>query len=87
MRRPKPPLFLARASYRQRRLRDAARLLPIVGLFLLLLPTLWAPDGRIHLTAVDIIYFFAVWLILVLVAAIFARSLRSGDRAAEEEED
>ncbi len=40
MRKPKRPLFLARAPYRRRRLRDAARLLPVVGGFLLLLPLL-----------------------------------------------
>ena len=32
------PLFLARAVYRRRRLRDAARLLPVLGFFLLMLP-------------------------------------------------
>jgi peptidoglycan/LPS O-acetylase OafA/YrhL len=86
MARPKPPLFLARASYRRRRLRDAARLLPIVGLFLLLLPMLWVPDGRIHLSAGDIIYFFVVWLGLVLAAAVFARGLRPGERSEEDED-
>lgn len=35
------PLFLARADYRRRRLRDAARLLPVVGALLMLLPLLW----------------------------------------------
>jgi hypothetical protein len=86
MARPKAPLFLAPASYRRRRLRDAARLLPIVGAFLLMLPVFWTPDGRIHLTAVDIIYFFSVWLFLILIAAAFARGLRVGDRAEEEED-
>jgi hypothetical protein len=86
MARPGSPLFLARASYRRRRLRDAARLLPIVGTFLLLLPILWMPDGMINLTAVDIIYFFAVWLGLILVAAAFSRGLRVGDRSEEEED-
>jgi hypothetical protein len=86
MARPKPPLFLARASYRRRRLRDAARLLPIVGVFLLLLPTLWVADGKIHLSAADIIYFFSVWLGLVCLAAVFARGLRSGDGAGDEDD-
>ena len=86
MARPKPPLFLARASYRRRRLRDAARLLPIIGTFLLILPTLWVEDGKIHLTAADLIYFFTVWLLLVIVAAVFARGLRPGERAEEEED-
>lgn len=85
-RRPKPPLFLARAPYRRRRLRDAARLLPVLGLFLLLLPLLWAPDSRMALESGDVIYFFAVWLGLVLLAAAFAPGLRGGE-GAEDDED
>ena len=45
MRRPRQPLFLARATYRRRRLRDAARLLPVVGVFLLAQPLLWPQGG------------------------------------------
>jgi peptidoglycan/LPS O-acetylase OafA/YrhL len=86
MARTGSPLFLARRSYRRRRLRDAARLLPIVGLFLLLLPILWMPDGRINLTAADIIYFFVVWIGLILAAAAFSRGLRPGDRPEEDED-
>jgi hypothetical protein len=86
MPRPASPLFLARASYRRRRLRDAARLLPIVGLLLWLLPILWMPGGKINLTAADIIYFFTIWLALIVVASAFARGLRVGDRGEEEED-
>jgi hypothetical protein len=84
MRRPKRALFLARAPYRLRRLRDAARVLPVLGLFLLLLPLLWAPDARMALTAGDIIYFFGVWLVLIALAAAFAPGLRGG---GDEDED
>jgi hypothetical protein len=86
MARPKPPLFLARAPYRRRRLRDAARLLPVVGGLLLLLPLLWTPEAEVRLSSGDVVYFFAVWLILIGLAAAFAPGLRSGD-GAEEEED
>jgi hypothetical protein len=86
MARPRSPLFLARASYRRRRLRDAARLLPIVGAFLLLLPILWMPDGRIKLTSADIIYFFSAWTVLILAAAALSRRLRVGDRDGEDED-
>lgn len=79
MRRPKRPLFLARAPYRRRRLRDAARLLPVLGMFLLLLPLLWTPDDGVALRSGDVIYFFAVWLILIGLAAVFAPGLRGGD--------
>lgn len=86
MKRPKRPLFLARAPYRRRRLRDAARLLPVLGLFLLLLPLLWRANARMSLSSGDVIYFFAVWLGLIALAAAFAPGLRGGD-AGEEEED
>ncbi len=84
-RRPRP-LFLARRSYRQRRLRDAARLLPILGGVLLLLPLLWTPRGEVSLSAGDMVYFFGLWLGLVIAAAILAPGLRRGDGAAEDED-
>ncbi len=86
MRRPKRPLFLARAPYRRRRLRDAARLLPVLGAFLLLLPLLWTPDSRMSLTSGDVVYFFSVWLVLIGLAAAFAPGLRGGDGADDEED-
>jgi hypothetical protein len=87
MARPKPPLFLARAMYRRRRLRDVARLLPLVGLFLLLLPLLWAPETEARLGSVDVLYFFGIWLILIGAAASLAPGLSKGEPAGEEEED
>lgn len=68
MRRPKQPLFLARAVYRKRRLRDAARMLPIFG-FVLLMPLLWNVSSRAW------VYVFAVWLGLIVLAALLARGL------------
>lgn len=86
MKRPRGPLFLARAPYRRRRLRDAARLLPVVGIFLLLLPLLWAPDASMTLTSGDVIYFFVVWLVLIGLAAAFAPGLRGGAGSTDEED-
>jgi uncharacterized membrane protein len=86
MRRPKRPLFLARAPYRRRRLRDAARLLPVLGLFLLMLPLLWTPDAQMALSSGDVIYFFVVWVILIALAAVFASGLRGGEGADEDED-
>jgi hypothetical protein len=86
MRRTKRPLFLARAPYRRRRLRDAARLLPVLGLFLLLLPLLWQPGGRVAMTSGDVVYFFAVWLVVIGLAAAFAPGLRSGTGEDEDED-
>jgi hypothetical protein len=68
------PLFLRPASYRRRRMRDAARLLPFVGAFLMLLPVLWAPQNTFARdTAPDGIYLFAVWALLIVLAAGISR--------------
>jgi hypothetical protein len=67
------PLFLARRSYRARRMRDAARLLPVAGLFLFLLPLLWSPEQTAERdTAPDGIYLFVIWAVLIALAAMLA---------------
>jgi peptidoglycan/LPS O-acetylase OafA/YrhL len=86
MRRPRRPLFLDRAPYRRRRLRDAARLLPVLGLFLLLLPLFWTPKSGVALSANDVIYFFLVWLCLILLAAAFAPGLSKSEGANEDDD-
>ncbi|GAB1363942.1 hypothetical protein MASR1M32_31780 [Rhodobacter sp.] len=76
MKRPRRPLFLARIPYRRRRLRDAARLLPVFGTFLFILPVLWSPAGEgQRLLSGDVVYFFLTQALLVLVAAAFAPGL------------
>lgn len=83
----KRPLFLPRASYRRRRLRDAARLLPLFGAFLILLPILWSPAStRGSDTAPDGIYLFAVWAGLIAAAFLLSRHL-GGDDAGQADED
>lgn len=74
-------MFLARASYRRRRLRDAALLAPLTAGFLWTLPLLWPRDD----TPVSrvLVYLFATWALSVLVAVLLARALR---RAAHAEE-
>jgi hypothetical protein len=70
-------VFLERRSYRLRRLADAARLLPVLGLTLFLLPVFWQPEvsGAPRLTAWDGVYLFAVWIALIVLSAIIARRL------------
>ena len=85
MRRPSRPLFLARGKYRRRRLADAARLLPILGGFLFLLPILWqSGPSQGHDTAPDTVYLFAVWAGLILAAGMLSRRL---DRLPEPGDD
>lgn len=84
---PTRPIFLERHGYRQRRLIDAARLLPVLGVILLAVPMLWpqADVGAAGLgeggagdglpTSRAIIYIFATWAALALVSALLVRAL------------
>lgn len=70
-----PPLFLSQGSYRQRRLMDAVRLLPLLGVFLIGLPVLWAPGMPSGGTARGFVYLFAIWVLLIILAGVLARRL------------
>jgi len=77
MRPPRTPEFLARRTYRLRRLMDAARLLPAIGFLLLLLPLLRpGPEGAAPPTAGEGVYLFMVWGVLVLAAFVMSLWLR-----------
>lgn len=58
---------------------DAARMLPLLGAFLFLLPMLWRPQAAGHSTAFDGVFLFLVWAGLILLAALFAPRLAAGD--------
>ena len=72
-------VFLERRGYRQRRMMDAIRLLPPVGLLLWLLPTLWAANGSDGVEPVRmsqaIVYVVGVWVCLILCAGTLWRYL------------
>ncbi len=81
MRRPPEPLFLAKQSYRSRRLGDAARALPAIGAILLLLPILWADTAR---TREGMVYVFAVWVLLIVIVAPISARLSDHSEAPEQ---
>jgi hypothetical protein len=87
MKRPRRPLFLAPRPYRRRRLRDAARLLPVFGGFLVIVPVLWSPPAEGARRLSGDVYFFAIWLLLVAAAAAFARGLSRQAGGKDEDED
>jgi hypothetical protein len=69
-----PDSFLEKRSYRRRRMTDALRLLPILGLWLFMVPLLW-PGAAARLTGMGVsmssalIYIFAVWTGLIVLCA------------------
>lgn len=71
-------LFLEQRSYRRRRLRDAAQVLPLLGTALVALPVLWPAetDAAGISTRGTGIYLFLVWTGLLIAAALLARALR-----------
>lgn len=76
--------FLERNSYRRRRLMDAARLLPLIGMFLWVIPVLWASGtDQAPATSFAIVYLFGVWAILILASVILSIRLR-GDGAVKD---
>lgn len=77
MKPPRGPQFLARESYRIRRLMDAARFLPALGLVLMLLPLMRGNgDADTPPTAGETVYLFLVWLGLIAAAFFMSLGLR-----------
>ncbi|MBU2963519.1 hypothetical protein KO516_22350 [Citreicella sp. C3M06] len=79
--RGKPLVFLERQSYRRRRVIDAARVLPFVGLLLWLVPLLWRDEGTAAVRSSSaIIFLFGTWFVLVLAAAVLSWKLAAQAR-------
>ena len=74
---PNPP---SSASTRQRRALDAANLLPVLAIVLMLVPILWA-TGRA--TSSALVYVFTAWMALIGLSGILSRSLAGIARIAE----
>ncbi len=81
------PLFLARRSYRRRRMMDAAKMLPVLGAVLVMIPALWLPATTPEPdTAHGMVYLFGVWFFLVLAAFGLSRGLAPALEAEEKPE-
>lgn len=71
---------LARAALARRRHRDAAFLLPNLGLVLLVSPLIdvFTDAGRLFGIPVVVLYVFGVWFALILACGRLARALDEG---------
>lgn len=72
---PSATPYLEHQAYRRRRIMDAARLMPVLGLGLVMLPMLWIGGRNVDSTASGLVYLFAVWVVLIVLAAWVARRL------------
>ena len=72
MKRRNDPIFVGRGSYCRRRLMDAARVLPLVGLFLFFLPLLWGPGVA---TTTGLTFIFGTWAGLIVAILFISRGL------------
>lgn len=84
------PLFLERRSYRIRRMMDAVRFLPLLGVVLWMVPLLWpvqSAEEGLQGTSMSgaLWYIFAVWIFLI--AASFALWRRTRGPAPTEQTD
>ncbi|SMD11702.1 hypothetical protein [Primorskyibacter flagellatus] len=84
---PRPTIFVEKQTYRMRRIMDAARLVPLLGVVLFAIPLLWprGPDMGI-MTSRTILYLFGVWVVLILVTmrlSYVLRSLPPADRSTD----
>ena len=88
---PQRRLFLERRSYTRRRILDGARLLPIVGFVLWMLPLIWPAKGAEGAIATSnaTLYIFAIWIGLILLGAYLAIRMapsEAGDENSVERE-
>ncbi|MGV6848981.1 MAG: hypothetical protein ACWA5A_11440 [Marinibacterium sp.] len=81
--RGQPAVFLERRTYRRRRMMDAARVLPILGAILFLLPLLWRGHGVAPVaTSAVYLYLFGIWAVLIVGSVILGRFARHWPGAA-----
>ncbi len=73
------PLFLGQDTYRARRMGDAARILPALGVILFLLPLLIGPSDP----SMAFLYVFGICALLILVMVMMSRGLAEISRAED----
>ncbi len=77
MARRTPPVFLAQGRYRQRRLRDALWLMPVLGALVFAVPLLWPQEaGTATSNGTALVYLFGGWAALIALGAGLASLLR-----------
>ena len=75
------PVFLERRSYRKRRMMDAVRLLPLLGLALWMVPLMWgvpeAQSADVTRMSSALRYVFGIWVSMVVISWVLWRFTRA----------
>ena len=88
MSQSKGTVYLERRTYRRRRMMDAARLLPILGIFLFLVPMFRTRDAEDPaMTAGGGLYIFVIWAFLIVAAVLLSRWLVGGEEDVEDAQE
>jgi hypothetical protein len=61
-------------------------MLPLTGMVLLLIPLFWDRGGEGTRNSQALLYIFAVWVVLIVLAAVLARVLRPDHDDADRED-
>lgn len=86
---PSKAIFVGRQTYRRRRLMDAARFLPVVGVLLWCVPLLWGNSGddqAVHVSSATT-YIFVVWTVLIVFGLWMSFPLKAVDTAEDGRSD
>jgi hypothetical protein len=83
------PVFLERGSYRRRRLLDALRLVPVLGVILWMIPVVWPEGSVVGAEPVRmsraLFYIFGIWCVMIALAAVLSLLLPA--RTSSEDKD
>ncbi|MEP4194627.1 MAG: hypothetical protein ABJL99_03235 [Aliishimia sp.] len=85
--RIEPGTFLEKRSYRRRRLTDGLRLLPVLGLWVFMVPVFWPEGsdgdgaGAVSMSGA-LVYIFAAWCGLIAVCGLLVRAQKRGEDKA-----
>lgn len=70
-------VFHEKRTYRKRRLMDAAKVMPVLAIFLWCVPLIWPQSGDGAVTsATALVYIFGAWTGLIILTWILSLALR-----------
>lgn len=83
----KGAVFLQRRAYHKRRMRDLARGLPVFGAVLWGIPLVWRQGEAGVSNSNAVVYIFVVWVVLIGLAAVISRAVKSEDAPLDASDD